>query len=55
MDIIREMPQIDPDVLDIVIGIQDTSSFPDLRLDPGHEVELHGFEFRGPKAVHVLS
>ena len=29
--------------------------FPDLRLDPSHEVELHGFEFRGPKAVHVLT
>lgn len=29
--------------------------FPDLRLDPSHDVELHGFEFRGPKAVHVLT
>lgn len=29
--------------------------FPDLRLDPAHEVELYGFEFRGPKAVHVLT
>ncbi len=29
--------------------------FPDLRLDPAHAVELHGFEFRGPRAVHVLT
>jgi len=29
--------------------------FPDLRLDPEHEVELHGFEFRGPRAVHVIA
>ena len=29
--------------------------FPDLRLDPEHEVELFGFEFRGPRAVHVLT
>ena len=29
--------------------------FPDLRLDPAHDVELHGFEFRGPSAVHVLT
>lgn len=26
---------------------------PNLRLDPDAEVELHGFEFRGPKSVHV--
>lgn len=25
--------------------------FPDLALDPGHQVELHGFEFRGPTAL----
>lgn len=29
--------------------------FPHLRLDPAHDVDLHGFEFRGPKAVHVLT
>lgn len=29
--------------------------FPDLRLDRNHGVELHGFEFRGPRAVHVLT
>ncbi len=29
--------------------------FPDIRLDPAHEVELHGFEFRGPRVVHVLT
>ncbi len=28
-------------------------SRPDLRLDPHHEVELHGFEFRGPRQVWV--
>ena len=27
---------------------------PGLRLDPEHDVELHGFEFRGPKSVRVL-
>jgi cytochrome P450 len=27
--------------------------FPDLQLDPAHPVELHGFEFRGPKSVVV--
>jgi cytochrome P450 len=27
--------------------------FPDLRLDPGHEVELAGWEFRAPTALHV--
>ncbi len=27
--------------------------FPDLDLDPAHTVELRGFEFRGPVAVHV--
>ncbi len=29
--------------------------YPYLRLDPTHEVVLHGFEFRGPRAVHVLT
>ena len=29
-------------------------NLPGLRLDPEHEVELHGFEFRGPKSVRVL-
>lgn len=29
--------------------------YPDLRLDPECDVELHGFEFRGPKAVRVLA
>ncbi len=29
--------------------------YPDLELDPSHEVVLHGFEFRGPRAVHVLT
>ncbi len=29
--------------------------FPDLRLDPDHDVELHGFEFRGPRSVHVIA
>ncbi|HSD01133.1 MAG TPA: cytochrome P450 [Gaiellales bacterium] len=28
--------------------------FPNLRLDPAHEVELSGWEFRAPTAVHVL-
>jgi cytochrome P450 len=28
--------------------------FPNLRLDPGHEVELSGWEFRAPTALHVL-
>lgn len=28
--------------------------WPDLRLDPDHEVTLHGFEFRGPREVWVL-
>jgi cytochrome P450 len=32
--------------------------WPDLRLDPEHhpdgDVELHGFEFRGPRTLHVL-
>jgi cytochrome P450 len=27
--------------------------FPRLRLDPGHEVELSGWEFRAPTALHV--
>jgi cytochrome P450 len=27
--------------------------FPNLRLDPGHEVELSGWEFRAPTALHV--
>jgi cytochrome P450 len=27
--------------------------FPDLELEPGHDVELHGFEFRGPRALRV--
>jgi cytochrome P450 len=27
--------------------------FPGLRLDPDHDVELHGFEFRGPRSVMV--
>ena len=29
--------------------------FPDLRLNPDHQVELQGFEFRGPRAVNVLT
>ncbi len=29
--------------------------FPDLRLDPDHQVELQGFEFRGPRSVNVLT
>jgi cytochrome P450 len=28
--------------------------FPNLRLDPAHEVELSGWEFRAPTALHVL-
>jgi cytochrome P450 len=28
--------------------------FPQLRLDPAHEVELSGWEFRAPTALHVL-
>lgn len=32
------------------------SRFPDLHLDPTSEpVELHGFEFRGPRSLHVLT
>ena len=27
--------------------------FPTLELDPDHEVALHGFEFRGPRELHV--
>lgn len=27
--------------------------FPDIALDPGHDVEIHGFEFRGPRRVWV--
>jgi cytochrome P450 len=27
--------------------------FPEIALDPGHEVGLHGFEFRGPREVWV--
>ncbi|MEM7287349.1 MAG: cytochrome P450 [Actinomycetota bacterium] len=41
---------------EVRIGVERLfARFPDLRLDPAHEVELHGFEFRGPKAVHVLT
>ncbi len=29
--------------------------FPDLRLDPGADVTLHGFEFRGPTSVRVIA
>ncbi|MGI9622166.1 MAG: cytochrome P450 [Acidimicrobiales bacterium] len=29
--------------------------FPDLRLDPAGSVELHGFEFRGPRSLMVIS
>lgn len=27
--------------------------FPELELEPGHDVELHGSEFRGPRALRV--
>ena len=41
---------------EVRIGVERLfSRFPDLRLDPDHEVELHGFEFRGPRAVRVLT
>lgn len=29
-------------------------AFPDLVLDPDHDVEITGFEFRGPHALHVV-
>ena len=29
--------------------------FPDIALDPAHEVDLHGFEFRGPREVWVTT
>lgn len=38
------------------VGVQRLlHKFPDLRLDPDHEVELRGFEFRGPRCVNVLT
>ncbi|MBT5140130.1 MAG: cytochrome P450 [Acidimicrobiaceae bacterium] len=41
---------------EIRVGVERLfARFPNLRLDPSHEVELHGFEFRGPRSVHVLT
>ena len=38
------------------VGVQRLlQRFPELRLDPDHQVELRGFEFRGPRAVNVLT
>jgi len=41
---------------EVRIGVERLlARFPGLHLDPSHEVELHGFEFRGPRAVHVIA
>ncbi len=41
---------------EVRVGVEQLfARFPSLRLDPAHEVELHGFEFRGPKALRVLA
>lgn len=40
---------------EVRIGVERLfARFPELRLAPGAEVEIHGFEFRGPKAVPVV-
>ena len=39
---------------EVRIGIERLlAKFPDMALDPAHAVELHGFEFRGPRQVWV--
>lgn len=40
---------------EIRVGVERLfSRFPDLALDRSMPVELHGFEFRGPRSVHVV-
>ena len=59
MNMLRQMPQIDPDMLNVVIGIQDAPSLPDFRLN-GPRDQITGGEllhFRGiplHKRFHIF-